>query len=75
MRRNSQVIDQEVKVSAQQQLVSTTDKRGVITYVNEDFVAISGFSEAELLGKNHNIVRHPDIPKAGAAYEFGNVFG
>ncbi|MEX1222862.1 MAG: PAS domain-containing methyl-accepting chemotaxis protein [Idiomarina sp.] len=67
MRRNSQVIDQEVKVSAQQQLVSTTDKRGVITYVNEDFVAISGFSEAELLGKNHNIVRHPDMPKAAFA--------
>lgn len=67
MRRNSQVIDQEVKVSAHQQLVSTTDKRGVITYVNEDFVAISGFSEAELLGKNHNIVRHPDMPKAAFA--------
>jgi len=67
MRRNAQIIDQEVNLSKHQQLVSTTDRRGVITYVNDDFVTISGYSEAELVGKNHNIVRHPDMPKAAFA--------
>lgn len=67
MRRNAHIIDQEVNLSKHQQLVSTTDRRGVITYVNEDFVDISGYSEAELMGKNHNIVRHPDMPKAAFA--------
>jgi PAS domain S-box-containing protein len=42
-------------------IVSKTDKRGRITYVNEQFCKISGFSEDELLGKNHNLVRHPDM--------------
>lgn len=44
-------------------LVSKTDKKGVITYVNQAFVAISGYSEKELLGQPHNIIRHPDMPK------------
>jgi PAS domain S-box-containing protein len=42
------------------EIVSKTDKRGIITYVNEGFCTISGYGEAELLGKSHNIVRHPD---------------
>ncbi len=45
-------------------IVSRTDSRGKITYVNREFVAISGFSEAELIGRPHNLVRHPDMPKA-----------
>lgn len=44
-------------------IVSRTDINGIITFVNEEFCKISGFSKEELLGKNHNIVRHPDIPK------------
>ncbi len=44
-------------------IVSKTDKKGIITYVNEEFCKISGYSRSELLGKNHNIVRHPDVPK------------
>jgi aerotaxis receptor len=43
-------------------LVSKTDLKGIITYVNETFVEISGFSLEELVGKNHNLVRHPDMP-------------
>jgi aerotaxis receptor len=43
-------------------LVSKTNMEGVITYANEAFVAISGFSREELVGKSHNIVRHPDMP-------------
>jgi len=44
-------------------IVSKTNKKGQITYINESFIQISGYSEDELLGKNHNIVRHPEMPK------------
>jgi methyl-accepting chemotaxis protein len=43
-------------------LVTETNTKGIITKVNEAFVNISGYSESELMGKNHNIVRHPDMP-------------
>jgi len=45
-------------------LVSKTDKTGIITYANEQFIKISGYSKYELLGKSHNIVRHPDVPSS-----------
>jgi aerotaxis receptor len=43
-------------------LVSKTDLKGAITYANEAFVELSGFTREELIGKNHNLVRHPDMP-------------
>lgn len=43
--------------------VTKTDTRGVITYANDSFVEISGYTRAELIGRNHNIVRHPEMPK------------
>lgn len=58
---------QEVCLSASDRLVSTTDLKGDITYVNDDFVRISGYSREELLGQHHNIVRHSDMPKAAFA--------
>lgn len=45
-------------------LVSQTDEKGIITFANEDFVNIAGYSLSEMIGKQHNIVRHPDMPKA-----------
>jgi aerotaxis receptor len=45
-------------------IVSKTDLKGIITYANDAFVEMSGFSREELIGKNHNIVRHPDMPPA-----------
>ncbi len=48
-------------------IVSTTDLKGITTYANEAFIRISGFSEEELIGKSHNIVRHPDMPPAAFA--------
>lgn len=45
-------------------IVSTTDLKGALTYINQDFLDISGFTSDELIGKNHNIVRHPDMPAA-----------
>lgn len=43
-------------------IVSKTDKKGIITYVNDLFVKISGYKREELIGKSHNIIRHPDMP-------------
>ena len=43
-------------------LVSKTDLKGLVTYANDVFIELSGFSKEELYGKNHNIVRHPDMP-------------
>lgn len=62
MRRNQHVTDKEVTYSSTVQLITTTDLRGVITYANDDFIRVSGFSRDELVGKNHNIIRHPDMP-------------
>lgn len=43
-------------------IVSTTDKSGCITHVNKAFVEMSGYSEDELIGSPHSILRHPDMP-------------
>jgi len=43
-------------------IISKTDKNGIITFVNDEFSQISGYSKSELIGQNHNIVRHPDVP-------------
>ena len=45
-------------------IISKTDTAGIITFVNDEFCKISGYTEDELIGQNHNIVRHPDIPKS-----------
>ncbi|MDA8383759.1 MAG: PAS domain-containing methyl-accepting chemotaxis protein [Betaproteobacteria bacterium] len=62
MKVNLPVSGREFPVPAGKILVSQTDLKGRITSANEDFIAVSGFSRAELLGKSHNIVRHPDMP-------------
>ncbi|GHV06977.1 hypothetical protein AGMMS50229_12830 [Campylobacterota bacterium] len=54
----------EVMLKDNHFLVSQTDAHGKIIFANADFVAISGYSLDELIGKSHNIVRHPDMPKA-----------
>jgi PAS domain S-box-containing protein len=45
-------------------IVSKTNLKGIITYANDVFCRISGYAEAELIGQPHNIVRHPDMPRA-----------
>ncbi|MFT7005484.1 MAG: PAS domain S-box-containing protein, partial [Sulfurimonas sp.] len=42
-------------------IISKTDKEGIITFVNDEFCKISGYTRDELIGQNHNIVRHPDV--------------
>jgi len=67
MKINMPVTDREVEVTNAHSIVSMTDLKGQITYVNHDFIEISGFTEAELIGQSHNIVRHPDMPQEAFA--------
>lgn len=59
-------IDEEVLFDGRS-LISETDLKGVITFVNRKFVEMTGYSKEEAVGQPHNILRHPDMPKA--AYE------
>ncbi|MBI5918410.1 MAG: methyl-accepting chemotaxis protein [Nitrosomonadales bacterium] len=63
MKKNLPVTQVEIDYSADAVFVTRTDTRGVITYANDSFIKISGFSKDELLGKSHNVVRHPDMPE------------
>ena len=67
MRNNLPVTTVEHQVQEGAFIVSMTDPRGIITYVNDEFVRISGFQPHELIGQPHNIVRHPDMPAAAFA--------
>lgn len=67
MRINMPVTMQERKLKPGSYIVSKTDLDGRIQYVNRPFIEISGFTDDELLGQHHNIVRHPDMPKAAFA--------
>ncbi len=62
MKLNMPVTQRERSYGDDVIITSVTDLKGSITYANRDFIDISGFSEDELIGKNHNIVRHPDMP-------------
>jgi len=52
----------EIHFGDEEIIVSKTDLKGRITYANDVFAKVSGYSEAELLGKPHNLIRHPDMP-------------
>ena len=62
MRNNLPITDVEYILKDDETVVSKTDLHGNITYVNQDFINISGFSAEELIGAPQNIVRHPDMP-------------
>ncbi|MBM7333796.1 MAG: methyl-accepting chemotaxis protein [Alcanivorax sp.] len=64
MRDNQPVTGHEYKLESGDFLISRTNLRGRITYANPAFVEVSGFSNEELVGAPHNIVRHPDMPAA-----------
>src|SRR5512142_16962 len=53
----------EVQVPKGEFIVSKTDPTGRITYVNRTFMQVANFREADLLGRQHNIIRHPDMPR------------
>ena len=62
MRINQPLSGRERSFPAEQHLISATDTRGIITYCNDEFAEISGFTREELVGSPHNLVRHPDMP-------------
>ena len=57
-------IDNEIKISSKKFIVSKTDEKGNILYVNDVFCDVTGYEEIEVIGKAHNILRHPDMPAA-----------
>jgi len=58
------IIDEEIKFSKKKFIVSKTDLKGKIIFINKNFSEISGYTEAELVGEPHNVLRHPDMPRA-----------
>lgn len=54
----------ELKLEKNMMIVSETDIRGIIKYANLDFIKMSEYDKTEILGKPHNILRHPDMPKS-----------
>ncbi len=66
-KKQRKIQDKEAELKARESilqkasLVSETDRKGIITYVNDKFCEISGYTEEELIGQPHNIVRHPDM--------------
>ena len=67
MKKNLPITGVDIDYPSSITLISSTNLKGAITFVNEDFEKVSGFDQAELVGQNHNIVRHPDMPPAAFA--------
>ena len=63
MKNNQFITNNEIAFPKERYLVSKTDLQGRIVSANDEFIRISGFTREELIGKSHNIVRHPDMPK------------
>jgi aerotaxis receptor len=64
MRTNLPITQHEFDYPDKTMLVSSTDTKGFITHCNEAFVQVSGYTHDELIGENHNLIRHPDMPPA-----------
>ena len=73
MKTNLPITQTEVPFPKGHYIVSRTDLKGAITYVNETFVEISGFTREELIGKNHNMVRHPEMLTAAFKWLWDTV--
>ena len=71
MRNNQPVTGTEYILRDDQSPISRTDLQGNITYANADFIEASGYTENELLGQPHNIVRHLDMPVAALRVNAG----
>ncbi|MGC2165576.1 MAG: methyl-accepting chemotaxis protein [Gallionella sp.] len=63
MKNNQPVTQREYELKQGSNIISRTDKKGILTDCNEEFVEASGFTRQELVGKSHNVVRHPDMPE------------
>ena len=56
-------INEEIELDPKRYIVSETDEKGKITFCNDYFIEVCGYSKDELIGSPHNIVRHPDMPR------------
>lgn len=68
MKPKIEPLDREIKLDADEFIVSKTDTKGRITYANRVFMQIAGYPEDQLLGVQHNIIRHPDMPRGVFKY-------
>lgn len=75
MKQNLPVTTRHTEIPPGVNLVSKTDLKGRITYANEAFVEVSGYTLDELQGRSHNIVRHPDMPAAAFADMWATLQG
>jgi len=73
MKINMPISNNEITFDDAEFMLTKTDTKGVIIYANQDFIKVSGFSEAELLGQSHNLVRHPDMPVEAFADMWRNL--
>ena len=64
VRQNLPVTEVDLPLDEETNILSTTNLKGQITYINQDFLDIAGFSSEELIGQPHNIIRHPFMPSA-----------
>jgi PAS domain S-box-containing protein len=64
---------QEITFRPDQFIVSKTDKRGIIQYVNQSFMDVSGFVESELIGKPHSVIRNEMMPRCIFKYFWDNI--
>ncbi len=70
MKTNLPITQTERFLEPGKPIVTKTDLKGRITYANESFINISGFTAEELIGASHNVVRHPDMPPSA----FGDLW-
>jgi PAS domain S-box-containing protein len=64
MPRDIRPTDVEIRFDSGDIIVSKTDLKGRLTYVNRTFCQVAGYRESDLLGQPHSIIRHPDMPRA-----------
>jgi len=67
-------VDEEYMIAGNV-IISQTDTKGIITYANRAFCEVSGYRADELVGESHNIIRHPDMPKAAFAKMWETIAG
>jgi aerotaxis receptor len=73
MKSNLPITQVEVPFPKGRYIVSRTDLKGITTYANETFVQLSGFTRDELIGQNHNVVRHPDMLPGAFAWLWDTI--
>ena len=63
VRMNNNTTGEEIFFEDHELIVSMTDPKGFIIYVNDIFCKVAGYERSELIGEPHNIIRHPDMPR------------